>query len=533
MRHLKRRPAILSARDIRFSKTRFALNVATPGATRFVSLALTFFITPYAVYHIGFTLYGMWALVFSSLGYVTLLELGFGTAYMRLVADRSRPNYTAEVNGAAWALTLYNIALSCLVAAVMIPLAPIMGQNAFHIDPHQLATWRELVGAACLYFLVSTVGSTFPLTLTGLQYISELAAIDAGAQIAKAVALVLSLHFGLSIWALLVGESCATAIKSGLSLVLARRHIPGFRWFLRPLWWQFVRANLRFGAGMQITRLVDFVNQELDSVLIGILAGPRVVGYYQIGLKLATLPQGLSEYVIAAFFPEAAARLNRGDKASAVRFYWSTLSFMIVANGFMAGGIVALAASFIPIWFRHDVPYAALVAGLIAAAYAIRQVTGPGITYLWAQGESLWPSMFGAIGMIINVVLTVLLAWRFGFLGVIWGSAIGISLGSLLFIAFFHRRVVRDMAGVLSLLLRTGCATVVAGLLAAILVSWTSRYGMALWQRIGGFMAGITAYVLAFMIVSVMVSLIDYHAAMDAVRGVRQWTRSRLGSRTV
>lgn len=153
-----------------FTKSRFALNIVTPGATRAVSLALTFFITPYTVYHIGFTLYGMWALVFSSLGYVTLLELGLGTAYMRLVADRSRPNYTAEVSGAAWALTLYNIALSCLVAAVMIPLATTLGKDVFHIDPHQLSTWRDLVGAACLYFLIAAIGGTFPLTLIMKDY---------------------------------------------------------------------------------------------------------------------------------------------------------------------------------------------------------------------------------------------------------------------------------------------------------------------------------------------------------------------------
>jgi len=517
--------------NVMFSRTRFTLNIVTPGASRFVTLGLTFFVTPYAVLHIGFTLYGMWALVFSSIGYVTLLELGLGWAYVRVVADRSRPNYTAEVNAAAWALTLYNIALSCLLAIVLIPLATTLGKNVFHIAPHLLLTWHDLIVASCLYFLITTVGATFPITLQGLQYISELAAIDTCAQVIKAIAIVLSLHLGLSIWALLVGESCATGIKSGLSLVLTRRYIPGFRWLFQPLWWQFVRVNMRFGVGMQISRVVDFVNQELDAVLIGILTGPQVVGYYQVGLKLATLPQGLSGYVTAAYFPEAASRLGRGEKASAVRFYWSTLSFLIVANGFMAGGIVALAPSFIPLWFRHDVPYAALVAGLIAFAYAIRQVIVPATTYLWAQGESLLPSIFGVIGTAINVVLTVLFAWRFGFLGVIWGSAIGISLGSLLFFVHFHRRVMSDMARALSLLLRTACATVVAGLLAVTLVDWMSTYGATVWQQIGRFLAGVTVYAVAFMVVSVMVSLIDYHAAMDVVRRVRQWSRKRASSR--
>ncbi|MBV9278465.1 MAG: lipopolysaccharide biosynthesis protein, partial [Chloroflexi bacterium] len=501
-----------------FSTRRFAANSIFFTAARIVTGAGNLLIWPYVILHVGYSLYGAWVLIGSTLTYVGLLDMSLGTAYIRLVANRSLPDYLDQVRRAAWLLTLYNLALSGVVAAVFVPLAPALGSHLFHLSSTQAGTWQGLVAVSCLILALNGLGTVLTLTLTALQYIAEVSLMTFVNWLFTVAVILIALHLGLSIWSLAAGYGGAALFTIVASRWLLRRYLPGFRWLLQGWRLDFIRQSFRFSLGLQVNRVVDLITVELDPILIGIIAGTGYVSYYSIGMTLANLPKDLTAGVVSSYLPEATARVSAGETERAAHFYWRTLQLLLLAGGYIAGGVVACAGSFVPVWFQRQVPYAALVAALMAVANAVPLSTAPGTNYLWAQGKSGWASVYSVVGLVINVGLTVPLALRFGFLGVVWGTAIGLTLGSLVFFLYFHRLFLAGMARSLWLGARVAaCAAAgaLAGLAVASSLPHLSSPARLSLERL---LAAGAVYTLVFAAAALLLSLIDRRQALRVLR---------------
>jgi O-antigen/teichoic acid export membrane protein len=76
----------------------------------------------------------------------------------------------------------------------------------------------------------------------------------------------------------------------------------------------------------------------------------------------------------------------------------------------------------------------------LTSTQLINLTTGPGLFIFIGRGD-LGPGVRSAIaGIILNVVLSTTLIWRFGFPGAVYGTALSVSLGTMYFIYIFHRQ---------------------------------------------------------------------------------------------
>jgi len=508
-----------------FSKKRFALNSLSFSGTRIVMGIGTLLITPYIVLHVGLTLYGAWVLISTILGYVGLLDMSLGVAFLRLVAAQTRVPDIKELNGAAWVLTLYNLALALLFAAVAIPLAPLAGHRVFHIPASSVTTWQELVVASCVLFTFSSVLNVFSLVLNGLQLISEMSAVNVIAWLVSNVVIVVSLHFGMSVWALVLGAAAAMLAGTAMNVALVRRYLPDFRWLFQGWGLDFLRKNLRFSVGLQVSRVTELLNSQLDTLLIGIIAGTTYVSYYTIGMMLANMPKDLSGGILGSYFPEVTSRLGGGDMEGAERFYWNTLKLLLLVSFFIAGGIIVCAPNFIPVWFHHrQIPYAeiTIIAALMGVANAAHLITGPGTSYLWAQGKSGWAALYMVIGTAINLALTLPLMVLFGFMGVVWGTGIGLVIGSLVFFVYFHRLFLGRLSAALLLMAKVSAAVGAASLLSLTVASATPGGG-SVWAHLARFALGGILFTVLYGVLCLRLSLLDYASGLRVVKQAREW----------
>src|SRR5580704_6299273 len=65
----------------------FAINAATNYGRMLVQILALMVLTPYIIKKIGDTEFGLWTLVISTLGLLSLLDLGFGTGIVKYVAQ--------------------------------------------------------------------------------------------------------------------------------------------------------------------------------------------------------------------------------------------------------------------------------------------------------------------------------------------------------------------------------------------------------------------------------------------------------------
>ncbi len=197
----------------------------------------------------------------------------------------------------------------------------------------------------------------------------------------------------------------------------------------------FPAAPPRFALGewrraalpMLLSDLAVLARQNIDLILLALLAPPAMVGLYFAATRIASL-FGLIEFALgAAFGHQFARQAGKSDPAAFEALYAETrrLTFW---PGLLAAGALMLATPLILRLFGPDFAGATLPAQILIAAAALRLATGPAEDALAMAGHpgTVWRGQ--CAGALLTAWLCLLLAgpWQ------ATGAALAAAAGSLL-----------------------------------------------------------------------------------------------------
>jgi lipopolysaccharide exporter len=211
-------------------------------------------------------------------------EMGLGHAIVQrpqLTANDLRASFTASlllglgVAGIFWALA---------------PLSVLVLKNPAVVP---------LVRALALGFVIASVGLTATSVLRRDMRFDVLARLDVLAYVLAYGGVGLgSAWAGAGVWSL-VAASLAQQLLSGLGAYALVRHA------VRPLLgWHHYAALVGYGSRVSVISFLEFINSNLDTLLIGRLLGPVALGLYNRAYLLLQLPMYfLTNSVARVAFP--------------------------------------------------------------------------------------------------------------------------------------------------------------------------------------------------------------------------------------
>ena len=189
------------------------------------------------------------------------------------------------------------------------------------------------------------------------------------------------------------------------------------------------RVLLGFGGKWTGSRLVGYVQQNLDYLLIGRFLGIEALGYYGLAYRLIAFPQTrVVQAVAKVTFPAFSALQD--DVARLGRAYLSTVKYVAVLVFPVMAGFFLLAHPGVVLLFEPKMAPAAVVLQLLSPAGALRAIASPAGLVFSAVGRTglalIW-NVAGAIFMFAALWL--------GISGGITGAAAAVSLGVLVLTA--------------------------------------------------------------------------------------------------
>ncbi len=183
------------------------------------------------------------------------------------------------------------------------------------------------------------------------------------------------------------------------------------------------RVLLGFGGKWTASRLVGYVQQNLDYLLIGRFLGIEALGYYGLAYRLIAFPQTRVVQAIAKVtFPAFSALQD--DVVRLGRAYIATVKYVAVLVFPIMAGFYLLAHPGVTLLFEPEMAPAAVVLQVLCPAGALRSIASPaGLVFsaLGRTGLALIWNIGGAIFMLVVL-------W-FGIAGGITGAALAVSLG--------------------------------------------------------------------------------------------------------
>ena len=421
-----------------------AMTVTRNLSTRYLAIAVEmvmgFLILPFNVSHLGQSAYGLWILTTSITAYFSVLDLGYGGALVKFVAQyRAKRDWRGlnEILSTTFYLFAGCGVLTYLVAIVIAAYL----DRVIQLDPDQVRTGQIILLITALNVSLGTVFSVFGAVINGFQRYDINNVTGTLCSIAVAVTNLAVLMAGFGLIELVAATTAVRVLAYLVYRGNAYRVFPNLH--LRP---SYVRRS-RF---REVTAFSVYVfaidwarklNFSVDAIVIGIFLNTSAVAIWSVGQRLAEATQRFTNQLTDVLFPvvvdhDTSSRTNR---LQAVFTVGTRLSMAMVVP--IATGLVIMAEPLVNAWVGPAFAESILILQLLTITVAIRVGTAMASTVLKGAGGHRLMAVANLATAGANVLLSVVLIKSLGLKGVAIGTLVPVAIECLFVIypAACHR----------------------------------------------------------------------------------------------
>lgn len=206
-----------------------------------------------------------------------------------------------------------SVIIGALFTTLAWALAPLASQAFGNAELVSVLRWMSLS-----FLITGTSTTSFALLRRAMRF-KAVAVVEVSAYVAGYGGALVLAATGAGVWALVFAGLCQTAVASVLYNLVARP-------ILVPVGrWQPYRELLGFGTTVSFISFLEFVNSNLDTMVVGRFAGAANLGYYTRALSLTGLPmQYMSTSLSKVLLPSFSRAQD--DSARVARAYLSVIT---------------------------------------------------------------------------------------------------------------------------------------------------------------------------------------------------------------
>lgn len=411
-------------------------------------LILSIFLTPYLLLRLGPAEYGIWVLVGAVVGYLGLVDLGFGTSFVKHVAEYHARDDRAGVSGVLSA----GLAFYAAVAAIILLVASfgVGGILEFLSVPRgwegtvRIVLELGIVASLCANFI-----ELYQSIINGLQRMDASNGIAVFMSIGYAIGCVIVLELGFGLVGLAAAQLVIQVLGVVASVWCAHRLYPGLR-----LRWNSIRRHAAvlfpYGLNLQLSNVARLINSHFDKLVINRFVDAVHVAYYDVGSRPLVMARSFPVLLLTALTP-ATSELEVRRGIETLYDMFSTVSKYVAAVAFpLFAGIMITSPLLIETWVGPGYEAAATVTRLMCLGYLAAIIAAPVSPLVQGIG---WPQCqrnAETLSLVLNVTLSLALVRRYGFLGAPVGTAIALSVASAYYLWSFHRFMKRPLVSFLA-----------------------------------------------------------------------------------
>ena len=411
------------------------------GGLRYVFIApIPFVMTPIVLHRIGVTGYGTWAVFLAINGLTSLADLGLVGTLSKFVAEyHAQKDFAALSKLLSSGLALF-LLMDLVICTAIWCVSPLIIERLFR---GTTVPRVELIGLLRFFLIViaaNILTQLFASITTGLQRL-DLTNMMSAANVLLSAVLATSLVLrGWGLRGLVYGYTGSGILTIAAYLIVVRRLLPQV--VLNPVRFDRNEARKMFGYSLRlyITQAAVAVHNQVEKVLLATLVGVGSAGWYDIASDVALKVRGSIGFILGPVLP-AASELNAlGDKSRMKELYFRTHKYLAVWGVPLVCYVVAVSGRFVELWIGPNLKMIALPLSVLLIVNFLNLATGPGFLILAGKGDMKPGIQSAVLGMVLNVILSLGLIYKFGFSGAVVGTSASLIIASTYFMLLFHRR---------------------------------------------------------------------------------------------
>jgi O-antigen/teichoic acid export membrane protein len=403
-----------------------ARNVSTRWLAILVETLLGLVMLPFNVSHLGTAAYGLWILTASITVHFSVLNLGFGGALVKFVAQYRAHKDARALNEIASTLFFVFVGTAVVAYAAAAVLAFNM-DAVFRLTPEQAQIGRTLLLIIAIHVALNFPFSVYGGIVSGFQRYHVNSGLAIGSAVLVATVNVLVLTAGYGLVTLVAATTTVRVIFYFIYRLNALRIYPAL-----AIRWSLVRRErLREVTGFSVYALIidwaNKLNYQFDTLVIGAFLGPAPVAIWAAASRIILGTQTLTNQLNGVLFPLVvdSDASRRNTRLRQILLQGTQLSLVMVLP--IAAALLMLGDSLIRAWVGPQMLASVPVLQILALAVAIRVGNGTATTLLKGAGghrRLAWINLAAGVG---NVILSIILVLTFGLPGVAFATLLAVT----------------------------------------------------------------------------------------------------------
>jgi len=423
---------------------RLLRNIASSWGQMVLAAVIAFFLSPFLVHTLGTERYGVWALIFSIIGYMTLLDAGMKQSLARFLSkhyatrDWQGLNETVNTSTAIYGVTGTLVILVTVVVAQFFV-------GAFNVPPDLIPTMRialVVVGlnqAVTFFFMTGTAIGPFH------RYdISN--AIEMAFALLSAAATVAVLKFGHGLVTLAWTVLAVNTLRYLVRRYVQQRLVPDLRFAPRFIKRERMRELLHYGWISFLIVVSWLVVFHVQNIIVGLFVSASAVAYYNIAgqvlnyLRTTVNAIGIPLVPAVSHFDAVAERERIAGLHLRISGY---LYYLTTTIGI---GVLFFGRQFIVLWMGPEfgATVTILMILIVPACLSLPQAAANSVLLGMSRHKALLYVLLAEAGA--NLTLSIILVRSIGLVGVAWGTAIPqLVIYTLVYPRVFQRIIGDDL----------------------------------------------------------------------------------------
>ncbi|MFZ7942507.1 oligosaccharide flippase family protein [Neobacillus sp. 19] len=415
--------------------------------TQFVQIIITILYTPIMLRLLGQSEFGLYSLVISVTGVLSILDLGLGNTIVR---------YTAKYKVLKDKLTEYSLngfylILYTLIGLITLLLGLYIILNLNTIFSNSLSP--EEIEKAKILIIISVINLSlsFPLGIFGSIMMAYEQFIFI--KIISLVRIILNPCVMLPLLMNGYGSIAMVVVISSLNIIS----------LLINIWYCFKKLKIKFHFNNWNSKLlkeisvfsfytfliliVDKIYWSTDQIILGINQGTKEVSIYSIGATFSTFFITFTSVISSLQLPRFTKLVTSGASDKIISDQFIKLSrFQFIIGCFIYGGFLYIGKDLIILWAGKGYNNSYYIALIIMTSLLFAVVQNSAIAVVQAKNLNHFRSIAQLIIALINIGLTIPLSIKYGGLGAAIATSVTYLIGNnIIMTIYYHKKAKLNM----------------------------------------------------------------------------------------
>ena len=403
----------------------------------YVSIIITTLIqliyTPFLIKMLGQSEYGLYSLANSIIGYLTVLDLGFGNA---IIVYTSKYRATNDKEAEQKLHGMFKVVFY-IIGLIAMLLGIVLFFNVGNIFGNTMSDIELQKTRIMMLILTFNLGITFGFNIyTSIinayeEFVFQkiLAIISTLLKPALMIPLLFLGYKSIELTIIITLVNVIVMLSNYLYCKNKLRLNIKFKGFDRILF----KTILGYSIWLFIGSIVDKVNWSVDNFVLGAVSGTVAVSIYSVAAQLNTLFVNLSTAISSVLLPKVSkmvAKKATSEELTNELIKVGRIQYYIIF--LMCSGLILFGRQFLDLWVGPDYKDAYYVALVLIIPVCIPLIQNLGISIRQAMNKHRFSAIVNIIVAIINISISIPLSIKYGAIGAACGTGIGIFLSSLI-----------------------------------------------------------------------------------------------------